>query len=136
MEADLTVAGKRVVEALMENGVDGASPSELSIKLNMKPAHLKHVLRRQLEPKGHVFNKGRNWVATDAILRVRFDPKPYIEHMKAELEHALFDGWDKLPERVKVLFNEFASSKNLPTPMTEPEAFRFAQKRAMKGGIA
>jgi len=135
VEADLTVTGRRVIEALMESGVDGASPSDLSVKLNMNPQRLGHVLKRQLEPKGHVFNKGRNWVATDAILQMRFDPKPYIDRLKAELEQALFDGWEELPERVRVLFNEFAASRNLPSPLTFEEAFRFAQRRALRAGV-
>lgn len=129
---ELTVAGKRVIEALMEGGVDGMLPGDLSIKLNMKPAHLKYVLKRQLEPTGHVFNKGRNWVATDAILRMRFDPKPFIDRLKAEIEQALFNGWEELPERVRVMFEEFAGARNLAPPMTKPEAFRFAQLRVLK----
>ena len=135
MNADLTITGRRVIGCLMGKGTNGARASDLASELGMHTNQVQHVLGRQLEPIGEVFKVGENWVATDTTISLKASPKLALERLKAELEQALFGGWDELPERVRVLFKEFASSKNLPTPMTEPEAFRFAQRRALKGVV-
>ncbi len=132
MEADLTITGRRVIGCLMGKGTNGARAVDIALELGMHTNQVQHVLGRQLEPIGEIFKAGERWVATDAAISLKASPKIALDRLKAELEQALFDGWDKLPERVRAMFEEFAASKNLPTPMTEPEAFRFAQRRAMK----
>ncbi len=135
INATLTITGERVLKCLKGKGIKGALTSDIALDLDMMPRYVEYVLGRQLEPIGEVFRIEHRWVATDAVLSMKFNQKQAIERMKTELENALSDGWEELPERVRVLFKEFASGKNLPTPMTELEAFRFAQKRALKEGV-
>lgn len=135
INATLTITGERVLECLKGKGIKGAPTSDIAFELNMMPCHVGYILGRQLEPIGEVFRIEHRWVATDAVLSMKFDQKQVIERKNAELEKALFDGWEKLPENVKVLLEEFASGRNLPSPMTSEEAFRFAQRRALKEGV-
>lgn len=98
----------------------------------MIPRHVGYVLGRQLKPIGEVFDIEHRWVAIDIVLSMKFDQKQIIERMKAKLEKVLFDGWGKLPENIKILLEEFASGRNLPSSLTSEEAFSFAQRRALK----
>lgn len=135
VEADLTITGRRVIGCLMGKGTNGARACDLALELGMHTNQVRHVLGRQLEPIGEVFKAGENWVLTDAAISLKASPKLALERLKAELEQALFDGWDKLPERVRGMFEEFAASRNLPSPLTFEEAFKFAQRRALRMGV-
>ncbi|GAI17963.1 unnamed protein product, partial [marine sediment metagenome] len=107
---------------------------DIALELGMHTNQVQHVLGRQLEPIGEAFRAGENWVATDAAISLKASPKLALDRLKAELEQALFDGWGDLPERVRVIMKEFAAVKAIPSekPITDPEAFGLAQRRALK----
>lgn len=135
ISATLTITEERVLKCLKGKGINGTLTSDIALELNMMPCHVGYVLGKQLEPIGEVFRIEHRWVATDAVLSIKFNQEQAIERMKAELENALFNEWEKLPENVKILLEEFASGRNLPSPLTSKEAFGFAQRRALKEGV-
>jgi len=135
ISAALTITGERVLKCLKGKGINGALTSDIALELDMMPRHVEYVFGRKLKPIGEVFKIEHRWVATDAVLSMKFNQKQAIERMKAELKNALLDGWEKLPENVKILLEEFASGRNLSSPLTSEEAFHLAQRRALKTGV-
>lgn len=134
MSADLTITGRRVIGCLMGKGTGGARAIDLALELGMHTNQVQHVLGRQLEPIGEVFRAGERWVATDAAISLKASPKLALDRLKAELESSLFNG-GKPPERIVAFLEEYRAARDLPSPLTPGEAFRFAQKRALKEGV-
>lgn len=134
VKADLTITGKKVIGCLMGKGTNGIRACDLARELGMHTNQVRHILIRQLEPIGEVFKAGENWVATDAAISLKASPKLALERLKAELESSLFDGV-KPPERIVAFLEEYRAARDLPDPLTPREAFRFAQKRALKEGV-
>lgn len=134
VNADLTITGRRVIGCLMEKGTNGARASDIASELGMNTNHVKHVLGRQLEPIGEVFKAGERWVATDAALNLKYDSRAVVERLKAELESTLFDG-GKPPERIVAFLEEYRAARDLPSPLSQEEAFKFAQRRALRAGV-
>jgi len=125
----LTITGRQVLNRLMEYGPGGASINELAVDLDMPANQVQHVLARQLEPVGEAFQAGGKWVATDAVLALKYSPKIILERLNDELQRALFDGGN-LPDHVKMFLEEFASAKNLS--LSTEEAVYFAERRVLR----
>lgn len=95
----------------------------------MHANQVQHVLARQLEPVGEAFQAGGKWVATDAVLTLKYDPKAVLERLKNEVQRALFDGGN-LPDHIKMFLEEFAAGKNLS--LSTEDAVYFAERRVLR----
>ena len=127
----LTITGRRVLEELKQCGPGDASISKLAVNLDMHAIQVRHVLSRQLEPVGEAFQAGGKWIATDAVLVLKYDPKAVLERMKRELENFLFED-GKPPDHIIAFLEEYRAARNLPTPLSTIEAFRFARRRVLR----
>jgi len=97
----------------------------------MHANQVQHVLARQLEPVGEVFQAGNKWIATDAVLVLKYDPKAVLDRMKRELENFVFED-GKPPDHIITFLEEYRAARDLPTPLSTVEAFHFAQGRALR----